>query len=208
MIGTKHFKGQSQLIGVVLLTLILITMIGITYMWGMPLIEKQKDTVKVSNAERLIKELDKKIQNVVKNGGTQKIDNPNIGGTLKLIDTGINDRIELRVQTTGTDIATGKDIYLRGNDEEEIYLGGEAGVIKVFSEDLGDNTYDVTMTLYYRNVTGSENIYLIDIFGLGRDSISGDGHSIIITEGDTPQGPVEERDGMDVYVTRVNIRFE
>ena len=50
-------RGQSQLIGVVLLTLIMITMIGITYMWGMPLIEKQKDTVKVSNVERMMKEL-------------------------------------------------------------------------------------------------------------------------------------------------------
>ncbi len=201
-------KGQSQLIGVVLLTLIMITMIGITYMWGMPLIEKQKDTVKTSNAERLMKEINEKIQSVMKNGGTQRIENPNVPGTLSFVDNGTDDIFRINLQTTGTDIATGKKIYLIGNELEDVPLGSEFGAISVFSEDLGNNNYDVTMELVYRNVTGSKNVYLLDLIGLGRESVTGEGHRIVISEATSPEGPQGERAGKDIYVTKINVRFE
>ncbi|MCK4634561.1 MAG: hypothetical protein KAT37_01685 [Candidatus Aenigmarchaeota archaeon] len=206
MLGIKRFKGQSQIIGVVLLTLVMITMIGITYMWGMPLIEKQKDVVRVSNVERFMKELDNKIQNVAKNGGTQRIDNPNIPGELKIIDYGTNDRIELIVQTTGTDMATEMDIYLKGDDNDEVSIGNEPSVLKVISNELGDNAYSVNMTLYYRNLTGSKNVYIIDLLSLGRDVISGDGHRIVISEGD--HVPMMQEGERAVYTTIINVRFE
>ena len=201
-------KGQSQLIGVMLLTLILITMVGVTYMWGMPLIEKQKSAVQISNAEKLMKELDKKIQNVVKNGGTEKIENVEIPGTLRLIDDDINDMFVLKLETMGSDIATGKEIYLKGSAQKETYVGDEPGVLKVLSKEMGNRKYEVTMTLQYRNVTGSESIYIIDIFGLGRDIISGDNHNIIISEGEGQKGPVGEENGKSIYITKVNVRFE
>jgi len=186
----------------------MISMVGVTYMWGMPLIEKQKSTVEVSNAERLMKELDRKIQSVIKNGGTEKIGNIDIPGTLTMVDNGINDKFELKLETTGSDIAIGKEIYLKGDAEEETYLGNEPSVLKVISKNVNDDNYEVTMTLYYRNVTGSENIYAIDIFGLGKESISGNNHNIIITEGESQSGPDEERDGKPVYISRVNVRLE
>ena len=199
-------KGQSQLIGVVLLTLVMITMIGITYMWGMPLIEKQKDTVRVSNMERFMKELDESVQNVAKNGGIQKIESPGIPGEVKILDQGINDMIVAEFQTTGTDIATGTDIYLRGNDLMEVPIGAEPGVLKVLSEGMGGDTYGVTISLYYRNLTGSESVYVIDLVGLGRDSIVGENHVITVSEGD--EVPVTTENGKNVYITRINVRFE
>jgi|GEM_PF-2251357 len=208
MFKSGEKRGQSNLISVVLLTLIMVTLVAITYMWGMPLVEKQKDTVKVSDAEKFMKELDDKIQNVIKNGGTQIIDNPKLPGTLKMIDNGINDAIELKFETTGTNIAIGQEIYLRGSEIGEIPLGEESGVIKVISNNVNDKKYEVNMTLYYRNVTGSKNIYTTDIYGLGRDMISGEKHRIIITEGEETTGPVGERDGKEIYVTKINLRFE
>lgn len=206
MLGIRRFKGQSQIVGVVLLTLVMITMIGITYMWGMPLIEKQKDVVRVSNVEKLMKELDSKIQNVAKNGGTQRIDSPNIPGNLKMIDYGIDDRFELVVQTTGTDMVTEMDIYLKGDVNDEVPIGNEPSVLKAISNELGDDVYSVNMTLYYRNLTGSKSVYIIDLLSLGRDSISGDGHRIIISEGD--QIPMTQEGERTVYTTRINVRFE
>lgn len=199
-------RGQSQLIGVVLLTLVMITMIGITYMWGMPLIEKQKDTVKVSNAEKFMKELDDKISDVAKNGGSQKIEVPSVPGEIRIFDVGTSDRIEMNTMTAGTDIATGVEIYIRGDSDIETSIGNEPGVIKVLSTELGENSYSVEMTLYYRNLTGSESVYIIDLSGLGRDTISGEGHSVIISEGD--EVPVVHETNRDVYRTRVNVRFE
>ena len=201
-------KGQSQLISVALLTLIMISMIGVTYMWGIPLIEKQKDTVKISNSERFMKELDDKIQNVIKNGGIQKISNPDVGGTFRLEDNGIKDVFVLETQTTGTDIATGKPIYVRGDARDEIYLGGETGVLEVLSEKASENTYDVTMELYYRNMTSSGSKYVIDIVGLGREVISPGENNIIISEGNSPTGPIGTEGNKEIYMTLINVRLE
>ncbi len=200
------FKGQSQIVGVVLLTLVMIVMIGITYMWGMPLVEKQKDTVKISNMEKFVKELDDKIKDVAKNGGTQKIEIPTIPGEMRMVDQGINDRIELVTTTAGTDIATGTDIYLRGDERSEVPIGNDPGVIKVLLSELGRDSYKTEITLYYRNLTGSESVYIMDIRGMGRDTISGEGHSIIVSEGD--EIPVEYEGSRAVYRTNVNLRFE
>jgi len=198
-------EGQSQIIGVVLLTLVMITMVGITYMWGMPMIEKQKDTIRISNMERLMKELDDKIQEVAKNGGAQKLETPDIAGEVIMVDQGIKDRIELRTITTGVDVAMDTDIYLRGNEENEVPIGNEPGVIKVKA--TGSNeAYDVEMDLYYRNLTGSESVYIIDLVGLGRDKISGENHIITISRG--VEMPVIEENGVNVYTTKVNVRLE
>ncbi|UCG95247.1 MAG: hypothetical protein JSV92_04355 [archaeon] len=211
-LGHKGFKfgllgswGQSQIIGVVLLTLVMITMVGITYMWGMPMIEKQKDTVKISNLERFMKELDDKIQTVAKNGGNQRLESPSVPGELSMFDSGINDRIELKIQTSGLDIAKQTDIYLRGTEEGEVPIGNTPGVIKVYVSEMSD-AYDVNMTLYYRNLTGSGSVYLIDLVGLGRDNIIGEGHNIVISEGN--EVPVKKESGISVYTTRINVRFE
>lgn len=200
------FRGQSQIIGVVLLTLVMITMVGVTYMWGMPLVEKQKDTVRTSNAEKFIKELDDRIADVAKNGGTQKIEIPSIPGEIRMVDQGFNDMIGMETTTTGTDIATGTEIYLRGDSRAEVSIGNNPGVIKILSTDLGENIYRFEMTLFYRNLTGSESVYIIDLRGLGRDTISGEGHSVIISEGG--EMPVQRDGSRDVYITTVNLRFE
>lgn len=198
--------GQSQIVGVVLLTLVMIVMIGITYMWGMPLVEKQKDTVKVSNMEKFIKELDDKIKDVAKNGGTQKIEISSVPGEMKMMDQGISDRIELVTTTTGTDIAVGTEIYIRGDNRGEVPIGNDPGVIKILLSDLGSDSYKTEMTLYYRNLTGSSSVYIMDIRGMGKDTISGEGHSIIISEGDKTS--VEYEGDKAIYKTNVNLRFE
>ena len=100
-------KGQSQVVVGVLLVLIMLILVGITYFWGIPLIQKQKDVVTVSNTERFLKELNRKIQDVAKNGGTQKISGFDIPGEFILEDN--EEKFILNFKTTGNIIATGKD---------------------------------------------------------------------------------------------------
>ena len=185
----------------------MISMIGITYMWGMPLIDKQKDVVKISNSESFMKELDDKIQDVIKNGGTRRITNPDFTGTLTLTDSGIDDVFLLKLETTGTDIATGTNIYLRGDSRNEVVIGEEPGTLKVLSVETSENKYDVTTELYYRNITSSNKKYIIDLVGLGRGSITSGEHNIIISEGDSPSIPVIES-GTEIYKTVINVRIE
>lgn len=207
MIFTNLTKGQSQIITGVLLIMIMITLVGVTYFWGIPLIEKQKDSVRVSDMERFMKTLNEKIQYVAKNGGTQKITGLDIPGDLKLSDT--DDRFVLSFQTTGNIIASGEDIYLVGDQRTEAHVGEEPGVILVRSEKAGSK-YDITMSLYYRNLRGSEtdgktNIYKIDIIGLGKTVMRGKNHEISISEYETSE---EETTSERTYTTKINVRLD
>lgn len=200
-------KGQSQVVTAVLLVLIMITLVGVTYFWGIPLIQKQKDVVTVSNMERFLKTLNNKIQLVAKNGGTQKVTGIDVPGELELKEE--EDKFVLNFKTTGHIIATGKDIYLVGDKRKETYIGEESGVILVRSEKI-DGKYDVTASLYYRNLTGSvvdgkENKYIIDLIGLGRGSLSGSGREITIREEKTK---IKETSGERHHISRIYIRME
>ncbi|MCD6477805.1 MAG: hypothetical protein J7K87_02260 [Candidatus Aenigmarchaeota archaeon] len=202
-------KGQSQIITGVLLVMIMISLVAVTYFWGIPLIEKQKDTVTVSNAERFIKTLNEKIEDVAKNGGTQKITGFEIPGDLKLIDS--ENKFILNFKTTGDIIATGKDIYLIGDDRSEAHVGEEPGVILVRSDKVG-NKYDVSMRLYYRNLTGAitngkSNKYIIDIIGLGKTMISGSNHEITISEDASYTSEIETKDER-IYITKIDVRLD
>ncbi|MCD6367696.1 MAG: hypothetical protein J7L45_01280 [Candidatus Aenigmarchaeota archaeon] len=199
-------KGQSQVIVGVLLVLIMIILVGVTYFWGIPLIQKQKDVVTVSNTERFLKDLNDKIQDVAKNGGTRKI-TVDIPGELILDDK--KDMFILTFKTTGDIIATNTDIYLVGDERKEVPIGDEPGVILVRSRDTGKK-YNITERLYYRNLTGGtsggkQNKYKIDLIGLGKSTIGGNNHEITIREfkSEIIETPTEK-----IYVTKVYVRME
>ncbi len=198
-------KAQAQLISVVILTSITISLVAITYFWGMPIMEKEKSSVRLSSAEKFMKELNRKLEDVIKNGGTQVLE-ANVPGTLTMVDNGVDDKLELNFSIKGCDIALQKDIFLIGDEKPEAVLGEEPSVLKVYAQ--GSKEFcTVTMTLYYRNVTSSKNIYVVDLVGLGSKSITGKNHKILISMGES-RGVVGERNGRDVYETKVNIRLE
>lgn len=198
-------KGQAQLISVVILTSITISLVAITYFWGMPIMEKEKSSVRLSSAEKFMKELNRKLEDVIKNGGTQVLE-ANVPGTLTMIDNGIDDKLELNFSIKGCEIALQKDIFLIGDEKPEAVLGEEPSVLKVYAQG-SKNFCTVTMSLYYRNVTSSKNIYVVDLVGLGSKSITGKNHKILISMGES-SGIVGRRNGRDVYETKVNVRLE
>lgn len=195
-------KGQTQLITAVLLTGIMITLVVMAYIWGIPLIEKQKDNVKINNMEDFFLELNNKIQSVAKNGGKEKIKNFKLSGTMKFIKNGFNDNISAEFETTAKILATGINIYLVGSKTQNPPVGKEPGVVKTYVEKSG-NKYNVNMDLYYRNLTTADDIYKIDLVSSGKRTIGSGEHSIIVEEA----GSDTIEDGKTLHLTKVKVRF-
>ena len=200
-------KGQSQLVTAVLLTGIMIVLVSGAYFWGIPLIEKQKDTVALNNMERFMDDLDDKIQRVAASGGRERIDGVNIPGDLKLADNGLNDEVTVTFSTRGQIIATDADIYISGDNRTVVPITTEAGAIKAFSEEL-DGEFSITMSLRYREVVAGETSNLINLKTGGRNLVSGGTHDVIITHDGVETIRGGGADGKDLNVVNIVLRFE
>ncbi|QQG39592.1 MAG: hypothetical protein HYS81_04415 [Candidatus Aenigmatarchaeota archaeon] len=200
-------KGQSQLVTAVLLTGILIVLVSAAYFWGVPLIEKQKDTVTMNNMERLMKDMDEKIERVAASGGRERIENVDVPGELRLADNGYNDEVSVSFKTTGQIIATGSDIYLSGDNRTVVPITSNAGALKAFSEAI-DGGFSVELTLAYRETVAGSVGNLINLKTSGRDVVGQGTHDItIVHEGvDTIKGGGS--DGRDLNVVNIVLRFE
>ncbi|MCK4968713.1 MAG: hypothetical protein KAS12_06670, partial [Candidatus Aenigmarchaeota archaeon] len=82
---SKLFKAQTQIISVVLIMGLAVGVIGASYMWGAPLIEKSKSETALSQAEANIELINSMIADVVKSGG-QKTKKLNLEGSLEILD--------------------------------------------------------------------------------------------------------------------------
>ncbi|MCK5474001.1 MAG: hypothetical protein KAI53_01225 [Candidatus Aenigmarchaeota archaeon] len=78
-----NLKGQTQIISVVLIMGLAVGVIGASYMWGKPLIEKSQAGTTITNAEKTMNLIKNAIDDVAKTGG-QKKKQIQIEGTLKV----------------------------------------------------------------------------------------------------------------------------
>ena len=88
---SKLFKAQTQIISVVLIMGLAVGVIGASYMWGAPLIEKSQTETSLSQAEKNMELINSMIVDVVKTGG-QKTKQIQFDGTLEILafNTGYN----------------------------------------------------------------------------------------------------------------------
>ncbi|MBI4017542.1 MAG: hypothetical protein HY366_01200 [Candidatus Aenigmarchaeota archaeon] len=200
-------KGQSQLVTAVLLTGILIVLVSGAYFWGVPLLEKQKDTVALNNMERFMNDLDDKITRVAASGGRERIDNINIPGELKLVDNEFNDEISVTFTTTGQIIATDANIYLSGDNRTIVPITASSGSLKAFSENTGGK-YSIALTLKYREVVAGDNSNLINLKTGGRNTVGNGVHDVIVSNEGAETLRGGGTDGRDLNVVNVVVRFE
>lgn len=99
---TLFRKAQSQIISVILITGILITVIGTTYMWGIPLIEKSQSSSENEKAESLMTMLKNKIDDVSKTGERKTV-TLNLAGDLVLSE---DNSLRYTIVTKGMNIAS------------------------------------------------------------------------------------------------------
>jgi len=84
----------------------------IAFFWGEPIFRSNIDANRIIAAEQFIKNLDNKIQNIIRIGGEDAIDF-NLYGSFELIDNGYNDVIEIRMPVS-IDLPE-KWVYLRNS---------------------------------------------------------------------------------------------
>ena len=88
-------KGQSEILVFVLLTLLSISLLMITVVWGRDAIEKNVGITRVTVAERELKEIDEVIKSIIKFDGLERIEYNSEGPILLVGDNALEIRTEV-----------------------------------------------------------------------------------------------------------------
>ena len=131
---SKLFKAQTQIISVVLIMGLAVGVIGASYMWGAPLIEKSQTETSLARAEKNIELINSMITDVVKTGG-QKTKQIQFDGTLDIIDSTYGNSIIYTIQGKTAGVASTNWILL--NDDMPA-ISKETYVVKAI--DTSDTT--------------------------------------------------------------------
>ena len=188
-------KGQ-QIVTTILITAILLGLVGSVYIWGIPLIEKNRDISLLNSAEEFMHNLNEKIKNVAAHGGREQIEIP-LGRVYFESD------IDLNLETKNTVYAS--EAWIPLGENACMMSGGTWGVdyqdvLCVRSEEIGEE-YETDYNLKYINLTsGTKNYnYTIELVGK-RDS--GKEDNVIIIE----RTGIERSE--DYVKTLISIRIE
>lgn len=203
---SRNGKGQIEVVSAILLTGIMISLVTVAYFWGMPMIEKQKDRTKLQQTENFLRDLNGAIKEIARSGGRRQV-NGQIPGKLEFEtkEPPEHDTITITFKTTGSIIASNKTIYLVGNEDLQVPVTSEPGVITARSKKIED-MYQIKMSLFYRNLTSvksGEEIYRINLHNKGRGSL-GSQRVTASLEG----GPSGYENELGMYVNNINLRFQ
>lgn len=144
-------KGQEQAVTAILLSGILIGIVGSVYLWGLPLIQKNKDVSLLQSSEQFMKTLDSKIKTVANTGGRDQL-KITASGIVKIDASPDGWIIQLDADTQGTIYATGAEIPLKNSTctaSEGTWGSDDAGILCVKSVKLDENKYRTSYTLRY-----------------------------------------------------------
>jgi hypothetical protein len=171
-------KGQQEILTSILLTGILITVVGSVYLWGIPLIQKNRSAATLESAELFSKNLAEKIKFIANTGGKDQM-TINIPGVVFFNNE--SGTIEIALQTEGTIYSTEGEIPIIGN--YCVLTTGTWGVDKpevlcATTKSLGENKYTTDYVLGFRPLQSENKIYKISL--VGDISSGGIDHKIII----------------------------
>ncbi|MBU5678786.1 MAG: hypothetical protein QXJ96_01325 [Candidatus Aenigmatarchaeota archaeon] len=178
-------KAQQEIITYILITAILIIVVSSAYIWGIGIIEKNRDVANLQNIEAFMKELNNKIKSVANTGGREsvKIDIPTFSFE--------NGAITVFLETRATIYDPGKQIYFTKNPDCHItnscILGrDEPEIFYVYSRKIEEKYY-TTYYLSYRSLISLQdgNVYLIVLEG---EKQMGKGEIIIENKGKVLEG--------------------
>ncbi len=108
----KRKLGQQQALSVILISGILIGVVGSVYLWGLPLIQKNRDISQQQNAENFMKNVAERFKFVTNHGGRERL---SITVPGNVVFDPVTRTLELAVETQGTTYETGTWIQLSKN---------------------------------------------------------------------------------------------
>ncbi|MBI4018074.1 MAG: hypothetical protein HY368_00520 [Candidatus Aenigmarchaeota archaeon] len=198
-------KGQQQAISAILLSGILIGIVGSIYMWGIPLIQKNKDISLLQSSEQFMLALDNKVKSVTNTGGRDQL-RITVPGLVSTSSTPGGVVVQLDVDTQGTIYATGAEIPLKNatcSAAEGSWGSDESGILCVKSVKLDENKYRTTYTLRYVPLrTQTIRTYSI-ILGADEAESAGMDHAIVIENKGT-----SEADEAGRIVTKTSVKVD
>jgi hypothetical protein len=153
-------RGQVQAISMVLIAGIIITLAGVAYFWGKPMIEKRATLTDIANAKSFMIQLDKNIVEVARSGGSKSLSIPAISGSsLSINDSSDGDggnEVLFRFFASQAVIEMGEDaspIPVETYDENPVGpYGGSPRIITLAGEKTESGMYIMTLRLSYREL--------------------------------------------------------
>ncbi len=128
-----YHKAQSQVLSIILISGILVTVVGATYMWGVPLIEKGRTSSDNELAESFMILLKEKVDDVAETG-EQRTLSVELTGDLELRD---DNSLTYTIVTRGLNIATTAWVPLAGGmspvqeDMAAVTALGGTGIVNI-----------------------------------------------------------------------------
>ncbi len=201
-------KAQTHIFSVILMAAIVLALVGVAYLWGVPLVEKRSTYTQYIAAEKFMSDLNDKIESIATTcttpgGCTQSLYLPTIEGASMFVDEANNEIVfqfpsKQRMLTEG-------EITLNTpfTEEPADYGSAPAGILKAGSATSG-GAYLIRLTLKYRELFDEETGigFLINVSGRSSGS-----RQVIITYDQTRQIPGGSLTGGDLTVSLVKLNI-
>jgi hypothetical protein len=208
-------KAQVQAVSMVLIAGIVIALAGAAYFWGKPMIEKRSTMTDVSTAESFVLELDEKIVDVARNGGSKSVNLPRIpGAAVSVNDSSDGDHgneILFRFLTSQPMLDMGENKARKAVETYDTEPVGEYGasprIIMLESEPVENNQYLMTIRLTYRPLeTSSEpwRGYRIEVVDGGTYNMDAPSR-VVVSFLETVTGDRCSKDQCDITDTMINV---
>ena len=204
-------KVQVSPITIILVSGIVISLVGVTYMWGAPLIEKQSIKTRFSAGSSFIKSLDNAIVDIANSGGSTEMSIP--FGLAVVEPDGSQDGNSITFQFSSSQplLSSNATTYLGDVSYEDIanevgiFGKSRPGIISLSSHTTGQGVL-VTMKLHYRELDSTIplNGYRISLSKSGRGSGSS---KITITSEGSETVPGGAANSGDLVLTKLSIRI-
>ena len=176
---TKIFKGLAPIISSIIIIGILAVITGIAYEWGMPMIQKNIDAITLNKAEDFLRQLDKKIDDVAKLGGTEELIF-NLPGEISINPE--NNTIEFYLRTSGSIYTEGRFVCFSRNCNLTNGTWGKDSysVIGAQVDQFEEYATRTTYKIIYRNLTSDTKTYILDIVTSGNATLVGSENSRLL----------------------------
>ena len=168
-------RGQQQVLTSILLVGVLVVVVGSVYLWGVPLIQKNRDVALLKGVESFIFRLDELIREVANTHGKEYI---RITPPCSVRFYPERNEITATIKTRGTIYAVGRVYFVRNESEIGSWGRDEPAVMYVDVKEVGD-LYSQKYVIKYRKLEAPTRSYLIKL--VGSEFVAGEGHTIYLS---------------------------
>jgi hypothetical protein len=208
-------KVQISPISTILITGVIISLVGVAYFWGVPLIEKQSTSTDYSTAKSFMEQLDSTISEIANSGGSEELSIPL--GVLKLKEGSVgtdNESNTIVMEfTTKQPIITGDSVVYLGSttfadaDNEVGVFGKSSSSVMALTSETRDVGSVVKIALHYRELDTQDlsKGYKIVLVQDGLRDSGNDKMTLEFDKTETEEGAAAN--GGDLIVTYIKVKL-